>query len=747
MAPSADALSMLTLEFPEPDIAVLTLDDPAKAVNVLSRSVLRDLEGHLDRIAARDDLAGLIIRSGKRDNFIAGADLREFMADLDQPSQHVVEVSRWGQRLFGRLSQLPLVTIAAVHGGCLGGGTELAMWCDRRILSDSANTQIAFPEVKLGLFPGWGGTARTPRMVGLSNAVELVTGGDPIDAATARALGLADDVVPVGTDATQPPATGQGVAAPGVDPLLKAAMRMVRAEQKSQRFLADRKCWAAAINLSDNELAFLGATASAYIQSQTKGHYPAPLVALEVMLEAAGEDLETACELESKEFAKLFGSPVNRALLNVFFLQDENKKQASQMGKLSPTQVRSASVVGAGVMGQGIAAANAKRGVAVCLTDRDAQTVQRGVQATLAEASYDKQLKGPSADRALRLAPLVTGSLNDAEVAQADIVVEAIFENLQAKRALHARLEPLLSDDALLTTNTSTIPIATLAEGLQNPDRFCGLHFFNPVRRMPLVEVIRGPETSDLTVAKAVNYSRQIGKSPIVIQDGPGFLVNRVLMPYMNEALLLVEEGVPIKAVDRAATSFGMPMGPIALYDTVGLDVALHAGTVMHQAFPDRVKPSAILPAMVEAGRLGKKSGGGFFDYGGKRSDKPLPSEAVAQLIDPLIKPPANATATDPQQITLRLLLPMLLEATRILSVGVAASVRDVDLALILGIGFPPFRGGLFYWADTLGPEAILEALKPFVPLGARYEPTAWLKRLAEESATFYDGPLPEQHS
>ena len=335
--------------------------------------------------------------------------------------------------------------------------------------------------------------------------------------------------------------------------------------------------------------------------------------------------------------------------------------------------------------------------------------------------------------RALELAPLLNGTLSDAELAAADIVVEAIYENADAKKKLYERLEPLLPKHAVLCSNTSTIPIAELAAGLERPEQFCGLHFFNPVRQMPLVEVIRGRATSDDTVATAVAYARRLGKSPIVVNDGPGFLVNRVLLPYMNEALLLLEEGATIKQVDRAATAFGMPMGPITLYDTVGLDVAVHAGGVMQAAFPDRVEPSTILPAMVEAGRLGKKVGRGFFDYGGKKKDRGEESPEAAKIIAANRRGERKFSG---EEITDRLFLPMLLEATRVLEDGVAASVRDVDLALIFGIGFPPFRGGLFFWADALGAAAIVEKLKTYESLGERFSPTELLLNDREAATT-----------
>ena len=731
------ATKMLSLEFPVDDVGVLTLCDPDKGVNVLSRSVLDEFEQLLDELDRREHLAGLVIRSTKPGNFIAGADLREFVADIDMPDEKVIAVSRHGQELFGRLARCPYVTVAAIAGLCVGGGAELAIWCDRRIFARDDQTSFAFPEVKLGLFPGWGGTARTPRVVGLGNAVELVTSGEPIDARTAWAMGLADDVVEEMRNAD----CGMRKDSQDADPLLDAAVRMVRAEQASQQYLKDRACWSAPLSVSETELGFLGATASAYIQGQTKGHYPAPLAALEVMLGAVGSDLAAACQMEAEAFAQLFGSPENKALLNVFFLRDANKKQTGVAA--APREIHTATVLGAGVMGQGIAAANVKRGIPVALGDVSVEAVGRGVQGVLTEVSYHKKKRGPDVERALQYAPLIRGTLSDQELAAADVVIEAIYENAAAKQELYARLEPQLDEHTILCSNTSTIPITELAAKLKHPERFCGLHFFNPVRRMPLVEVIRGRQTDDPTIATAVAYAKRIGKSPIVVGDGPGFLVNRVLLPYMNEALLLLEEGASIKQVDRAATAFGMPMGPITLYDTVGLDIALHAGGVMQQAFPDRIAAAKILPALVEAGRLGKKNGRGFFDYGqGKKKDRGQESPEVAALIEKHAGQPRKFST---EELTDRLFLPMLLEATRLLEDGIVSDVRDVDLGLIYGIGFPPFRGGLFFWADTLGAAALVERLEPYAELGKRYEPTAWLLEYAKSGRKFYDSPSKDQ--
>lgn len=708
--------SVVQLSQPEPDIAVLTFDDPNKGANVLSSHILDELSAQLDKLEKRTDLAGLAIRSGKPGSFIAGADIREFAASFDMPKAQVVEFSRRGQTLFQRLSKCPFVTVAAIDGICVGGGAELAMWCDRRVLAASPKTQFGFPEVKLGLFPGWGGTARTSRIIGLSNAVELITGGENVDAQAAHKLGIASDVVPA-------------------DRIEKAAIDLIRNEQKTKQYLEDRKRWDGPIEVNETELGFLGATASAYIQQQTKGQYPAPLAALEVMLEAAMLDIDGACEAEAKGMATLYGSPINRALINVFFLTDRNKKDTGvDRTGVSTRPIKSVAVIGSGIMGQGIAAANLRRDVPVTMTDAAATALAGGVRKVLEEVSYNKLTKKADPERAVKFAAMLNATTTDAELASCDLVIEAVVENPDVKQQVFARLEPQLHADAILASNTSTIPITRLAEKLKRPEQFCGIHFFNPVRKMPLVEVIRGEKTSDETIATAVAYAKSIGKSPIVVNDGPGFLVNRLLLPYMNESLELLLDGAEISAIDRAAKNFGMPMGPITLFDVVGLDTAFYAGRVVYDAFPERVVVSPVLPALIKAGRLGQKTGAGFFVYpGGKERGQPDP--ALKPILEPMIRGQQKFTE---EQITARLFLPMLLEATRVLEDKIVRDVRDVDLGLIFGLGFPPFKGGLLFWADTLGAAKILEMLKPLEPLGDRFKPTPMLEEMARTGKKFY---------
>lgn len=737
-------------------VAVVTLDLPGKSANLLSSVMLGEIEQRLNEIDTAENVVGLVFVSAKPGVFVAGADLTEFAAGLDRPKDDLLATCERGQTLLGRLSSCDYVTVAAIDGVCVGGGLELAVWCDRRAVTDSQKTQLGFPEVKLGLMPGWGGTARTPRLIGLANAVDLVTGGESVSGREAYRLGLANDVVVSkgeggrgkAEDSAPSESDSKLPRPPSALPLLAAAIRLIEADQLSGAWRADREKRSAAISLSETELMFLGATAAAVIQQQTKGHYPAPMAALEVMLEASQMDIDGALRAEREAFAPLFGSPINRALLNVFFLTDRAKKSGqpadgSGQKEASPRhksgeEVAVTGVIGAGIMGQGIAAANLKRGVRVLLSDNRPDALVAGIEGVIREASYDKATKGVSADLAIERAAQISGVNGTSGLAEADVVIEAVVENADVKRKLFAEIEPTLRDNAILASNTSTIPITTLAEGLNRPENFAGLHFFNPVRKMPLVEVIRGEKTSDTTVERLVAYSRKLGKTPVVVNDGPGFLVNRLLMPYMNEAALLVSEGVSIKDIDRAAKEFGMPMGPLELHDVVGLDTCLHAGEVLHAALGDRIEPAAIVGKLVEAGRLGQKNGKGFFDWTPSKGGKPpkgTPSAEVLRIADCGLRNEGNR---DPKSLVDRLLFPMLLEATRALDEGIIAVARDVDLALILGIGFPPHRGGLFFWADSIGAAKIVERLRPLQSLGKRFAPTEMLIRSAEATTKFY---------
>lgn len=530
-------------------------------------------------------------------------------------------------------------------------------------------------------------------------------------------MGLATDVVPP-------------------EDLLAAAIRVVREEQQRESYVAQRNAWSQPIEISDTELGFLGVTASAYVRQQTKGQYPAPEAALELMLEAAGSDAATACQLEADGLAKLFGSPINAALLNVFFLTDSNKKdQGVDNATAQPLRTETVGVIGAGIMGAGIAAASLKRGLGVLLTDASRDSLQAGGEQVMQEVAYNKATKAADAQRAIEFAPLINLAAEATQTGNCDLVIEAIVESAKVKKQLYAQLEPVLGERTILASNTSTLPITSLAADLQNPDRFCGIHFFNPVRKMRLVEVIRGEHSSDETIATAVAYAKRIGKMPIVVNDGPGFVVNRLLLPYMNEAVTMLSEGVPLEELDRIGRRFGFPMGPFTLFDVVGLDTAAACGHTMYEAFPERVEVSPIVPALVKRGRLGQKSGAGFYAYKDRQA-KGRPDPQTLEIIDPFIRKKRDFSQ---EEITHRIMLPTLVEATRVIQEKIARHARDIDLGMIFALGFPPFRGGLLFWADTLGAPKIVEMLKPFEALGKRMEPTELLLEMAKDNRKFYD--------
>ncbi|MCY2994842.1 MAG: 3-hydroxyacyl-CoA dehydrogenase NAD-binding domain-containing protein [Planctomycetota bacterium] len=424
------------------------------------------------------------------------------------------------------------------------------------------------------------------------------------------------------------------------------------------------------------------------------------------------------------------------ALRNVAQLKDRNQRASGVASGTVPREIRAVGVIGAGVMGVGIAAAHLKHLVPVTVVDAAADALARATPAILEEAANDVALPAPDPQRFEELAALLRSGSGHEPLAACDLVIESVVENAAVKQQIYQRLESRLGPAAILASNTSTLPISNLARVLQHPERFCGLHFCNPVRSRLLVEVIRGQQTSDETIATAVQHLKRIGKLPIVVQDGPGFLVNRLLSPYLNEALQLLCGGVSIEDLDRAAVAFGMPLGPMAILDLIGIDTAFYAGRTMWEAFPDRIAVTPVLPTFMKAGRLGQKTGRGFYSYP-DGLHQPQPDPAAVRLFEPYVR---RRQSYSQEEITRRLLLPFLLEATRVLEDALLSDVRDVDLGMLFGLGFPAAKGGLLFWADTLGAATIVEMLQPFQKLGTRFRPTALLLEMARESRKFYEG-------
>jgi 3-hydroxyacyl-CoA dehydrogenase/enoyl-CoA hydratase/3-hydroxybutyryl-CoA epimerase/3-hydroxyacyl-CoA dehydrogenase/enoyl-CoA hydratase/3-hydroxybutyryl-CoA epimerase/enoyl-CoA isomerase len=698
----ADALK---LEFAD-GFAVITFDKPDARANTLGAAIVAEFHKVLAEVKKRNDVTGLILRSGKPGMFIAGADLKELaMADTGRPEQ-IRALIEHGLAIPAAAESLPFPTAAVIDGPCMGGGLEVALGFDVRLAGTNPKVEIGFPEVKIGLIPGWGGTQRLTRLLGPSQAAEMICTGDGVRAQRAKELGIVFDVVPS-------------------DKLESEAKRILTDLHKSGAWKQDRERRRQPVGLSEEQMQFTFTVARAMVLDKTKGQLPAPLAALDAIEKGCNKPLDEGLKAESEAFLPLVGSPINKGLIAVFFMnQKVSKDPGVADASIQPKKVTRVGVLGAGIMGAGIAAAHVRKGIPAVVLDSNPQALEKGIGGIAKgfKGLVEKGRMKPD-DLVAALARLGT-TATLASLSDCDVVVEAIVENEQAKTGLYKQLEPLLKSDAILASNTSTISITRMAQALKNPERFAGMHFFNPVERMPLVEVIRGEKTSDATVVTLVALAKQIGKSPIVVKDGPGFLVNRILFPYLNEALLLLEEGATPREIDKAATAFGMPMGAITLYDVVGLDTSLYAGKVLQAAYPDRAVISKILEDLVAAGRLGQKSGAGFYKYG-----KGLKGEDDPALAPVLAKHQRAKRSFTTEELQQRLFLPMVNEAARVLAEGIVRDPVDLDMGLILGIGFPPWRGGLLRWADATGLAKIVEMLKKYEPLGARYAPPEALKQ------------------
>ena len=703
-----------TFERLEDGIGVLTLDLPDKKVNTLGMSVLGDLAEHLTEIEKRTDLRGLLFRSGKPGQFIAGADLNELGAASVAPEK-AAAVLALGHKTFSRLAALPFPTVALIDGNCMGGGTELALSMDERICSDSKQTKIVLPETQIGLVPGWGGTQRLPRLVGLQAAISMICGAEPAPPAKAKALGLVWDAVPV-------------------EALLSEGRRLIEIMLTSDDWRSERERRSGGMGLSPGQMMFAFGVAEGAIKEKTKGQYPAPLGALKAIREGINLPLAEGLKVEQSTLRELVGGNVAANLIAIFFMQ--NRLGRDDLG-VKPLDVRRVGVLGAGFMGAGIAAAHARSGIPTAMVDVDEPRVAAGLdRAREVVASRIKIGRASLEDMASMLSHLNTSTSNTL-FADSDVVIEAVVEDEKVKTDTFKALAKVLKPSAILASNTSTISITRMAESAPDASKFVGLHFFSPVDRMELVEVVRGEKTSDETVATVVALAKKIRKTPIVVKDCAGFLVNRVLFPYMNEAQTLISEGVSMDAIDKAATSFGMPMGPVALLDMVGLDVAYHAGNVLAAAYPDRAAVHPMLGAMLKAGRLGQKSGAGFRKYSGKKG-KAAADTASTAILAPFVSGEKTLSA---DEINDRLFLPMLLEASRALEEGIVRDPAELDMGLILGTGFPPFKGGLLRWADSIGAAGLVAKLEKYRHLGKRFEPTASLLEQARTGGAFHPRP------
>jgi 3-hydroxyacyl-CoA dehydrogenase/enoyl-CoA hydratase/3-hydroxybutyryl-CoA epimerase/enoyl-CoA isomerase len=695
-------------------VAIVTFDLPGARANTLGRAVFEEFEQLVRTLSSRTDLRGLILRSGKPGMFIAGADIKEIgggHVDADA----VRKIAKRGHDLVASFESLPFPTVAAIDGSCMGGGLELALGCDYRLAGTNPKTEIGLPEVKIGILPGWGGTQRLPRVIGPSLAAEMICSGEPAKADRAKNIHLILDVVPS-------------------DRLIPEAMRVIAWANETGEWKKLRHRKQQPVGLTEEQAMFAFAVARAQVQAKAGKDYPAPLAALTAIEKGCNQSLEDGLKVETEAFVPLVGSPVSRNLIAVFFMTQRLAKDPGVSDdKVQPRAVNQVGVIGAGIMGGGIAGACVRRGVPALITDTFPAAVEKGVT-NIAKSMQGRVEAGKMApaDMAGALARLST-SMTLAALADRDVVIEAVTEDEKVKVKLFAEIEKVLPPGGTLASNTSTISITRMAREIKHPENFAGMHFFNPVERMQLVEVIRGEKTSDATVATLVALGKRIGKTPIVVRDCPGFLVNRILFPYLNEALVMLEEGAAPRALDKAGLAFGMPMGPITLEDVVGLDTSLLAGNVVNTAFTDRSAKTKILDELVAAKRFGQKSGAGFYSYA--KGPRGIDDPALTPFLEKVRKGNRELSG---EEMTDRLFLPMLTEASRLLEEGIVRDPADVDMGLILGIGFPPFRGGILRWADDLGLPAVVEKLKKYESLGKRFSPTEQIRRLAAERKGFY---------
>ncbi|MBK9384670.1 MAG: enoyl-CoA hydratase/isomerase family protein [Planctomycetes bacterium] len=678
------------LEFPEAGLAVLVLDPPHRSLAVLDVPLLRDLALRVGELEARRDLRGLVITGRSAREFAAGADL-EALEALRTPAD--VESSvRWVHALFARIAALPLRKIAAVGGAVPGGAYELSLCCDAILATDAPETRIGLPETQLGILPGWGGADRLPRRVGVATALEAILSGKLYPAAQAQKLGLVDRLC-----------ARENLRAIGAH-LALGRERLPRRSRGWKGWLLDKN------PLVGN---FLARAAKRAVLAKTHGHYPAPLAVIPVISSAPYTPLSRMAAREAAAVTPLITGSVAKNLIAIFRSSEESKRLAR---KLSGPPLERAAVIGAGVMGAGIARLLAEKQIRTRLCDLAPEALDRALLEHRDEVKKklaQRRLSRSEADAAIDALDAVRGTHG---LARCQLAIEAVAEKLEVKRKVFQGLAAQMPADALLATNTSSLSVDAIAEGVPHPERVLGLHFFNPVKAMPLVEVVRGSRTSEESALRAAALVVKLGKTPVLVRDVPGFLVNRVLGPYLDEAVRLLELGADVARVDAALVRFGMPMGPYALLDEIGLDIAGHAGDSLALGYGARMATSQALKKLVTPQRLGKKSGFGLYRH--ERGKKPVPAEDLASL-----RTSDAAASWSDEQIVDRLILPLVNECWRCLAEQVVASERELDLALIFGTGFAPFRGGPLRYAASVGVELVrkkLEALAGAPDVAAR---------------------------
>lgn len=700
-------------------VLVLTLDLVGEKVNKWSTATMTHFRGLLSEIA-KDPAEMLIIRSAKPKIYIAGADIEEIRA-FTTKEQIEAAVSA-GQSIFSQLEDLKIPVLASIHGACLGGGCEMILACDYRIASDAPETRIGLPETKLGIVPGFGGCVRLPRVVGLQAALDIILAGKSVAAKKAEKMGLVDRVVH--------PSTLEAQTLRYADEIL------AKSKDKRQKVFRPKGMAAGFLE------SFLGrgvvfSQAKKTVLKMTHGHYPAPLKAIEIIKATYGSsDRDNSMRIEREGFCEVAQTDVSKNLIHVFYLTEMVKKTSGVSdANVRSKDVQSLGVLGAGTMGGGIAYVAADKGVHVRMKDISLEAVGKGLaharelwQKLVKKRVINKYELAQRMDR-------VTGGVDFAGFGNLDLVIEAIVEDMGIKQKVIGETAGKMRSDAMIATNTSSLSVTEMAKGHPRPENFAGMHFFNPVDKMPLVEVIRGDKTSDATIATIFELAKRMGKMPVVVKDGPGFLVNRLLLPYMDEAAFLMQEGMSIETVDRAyVKEFGMPMGPFALMDEVGLDVCKKVLKIFQKAFGERVEIAPLMEHLEKSGRLGKKNGKGFYRYEkGRRGE--VDSSVYSELG---LSSPSDPLST--KECIERGVFAMVNECALALRVDrIVNTAHEVDLAMIMGTGFAPFRGGLLRYADSLGAKYIADQLNGYSAKGRRrLKPTTALEEMARGNSKFY---------
>ncbi len=708
-------------------VATVLVDVPGEPVNTLSRETGAEFGAVLDALEKDAAVKAVVVASGKKDGFVAGAKI-EMLRDVKDAAE-AAELSRDAQAGFDRLERFGKPVVAAIHGACLGGGLEWAMACHYRVVSNDKKTQLGLPEVQLGVIPGAGGTQRLPRLVGIATALDLILAGKTVKPKKALSIGLVDESVPpallldVAQARARALADGEKLrpAAPGVvDRLKKDPQATLQKLALEENFLG-------------REVLFRQARKT--LLEKTKGHYPAPVAALEAIQAGVEKGMQAGLEIEARLFGDLAVSPVARELMGIFFATTALKKDnGTSDPSVRGREVQSVGILGGGLMGSGIAYVTVNAGVPVRIRERDDAAVARSFAAVA--GIFDGRVRKRSMDRLEKLARmrLLTAGTGWEGMERVDVLVEAVFEDLKLKQEMLRTFETL-NPKGIFATNTSSIPIGDIASASGHPETVLGMHYFSPVNRMPLLEVIVTPRTSDEVTATAVALGKKQGKTVIVVGDGPGFYTSRVLAPYMNEAVLLLIEGASVEDIDGALTGFGFPVGPMTLLDEVGIDVGAKVAKVMHGAFGERMSVPEVMGKVIESGRLGRKNGKGFYTYGDPKRKK-----VVDVTVYDGLPGGRRRKRIDRDEIVERCVLQMVNEAALTLGEGILRSARDGDVGAVFGLGFPPFRGGPFRWIDAEGSARVLERMRRLEGrLGLRFRPAPLLVERGLSGRQFHE--------